>query len=201
MDWTEQLVTQLDRHWTGQVRPKFEGLTNAEYFWEPAPGAWNVRPRGTSTAPVQAGSGDFTIDFAFPEPDPPPVTTISWRLAHLIVGVFGARVGNHFGGPPVEYPTFGYAGTAAEALRQLDEVYRAWTAGVRGLGPDALAAPVGPAEGPWADRPMAELVLHINREAIHHGAEVLLLRDLFRRERAEYLGQPRVKWSQPPGPA
>jgi hypothetical protein len=26
---------------------------------------------------------------------------------------------------------------------------------------------------------MAELVLHINREAIHHGAEVALLRDLY----------------------
>jgi hypothetical protein len=27
---------------------------------------------------------------------------------------------------------------------------------------------------------MAELVLHISREAIHHGAEILLLRDLYR---------------------
>jgi hypothetical protein len=27
---------------------------------------------------------------------------------------------------------------------------------------------------------MAALVLHINREAIHHGAEILLLRDLYR---------------------
>ncbi|MCW2897625.1 MAG: hypothetical protein QOH87_4227 [Trebonia sp.] len=27
---------------------------------------------------------------------------------------------------------------------------------------------------------MASLVLHINREALHHGAEVALLRDLFR---------------------
>ena len=26
---------------------------------------------------------------------------------------------------------------------------------------------------------MAALVLHINREAIHHGAEVILLRDLY----------------------
>jgi len=26
---------------------------------------------------------------------------------------------------------------------------------------------------------MAELVLHINREAIHHGAEIALLRDLY----------------------
>ncbi len=31
---------------------------------------------------------------------------------------------------------------------------------------------------------MAELVLHINREAIHHGAEILLLRDLYRAKTA-----------------
>jgi hypothetical protein len=27
---------------------------------------------------------------------------------------------------------------------------------------------------------MADLVLHINRETIHHGAEIALLRDLYR---------------------
>jgi hypothetical protein len=43
-----------------------------------------------------------------------------------------------------------------------------------------MAAPCGPAEGPFADYPMAALVLHINREVIHHGAEVALLRDLYR---------------------
>ena len=88
---------------------------------------WNVRPRGTSSAPVQAGSGAFTIDFAFPPPEPPPVTTIAWRLAHVIVGVFGARVAAHFGGPPTDYQSFDYAGTADAALSQLDEVYDAWT--------------------------------------------------------------------------
>ena len=180
LDWTEQLVEQLDWHWRGQLRPRLQGLGDDEYFWEPARAAWNVRPRGTSTAPVQAGSGDFTIDFAFPEPDPPPVTTIAWRLGHLIVGVLGARAGAHFGGPPVAYETFAYAGTADEALRQLDEAYGRWTRGVRGLGPAELARPCGPAEGPYAEYPMAALVLHINREVIHHGAEVALLRDLYR---------------------
>jgi hypothetical protein len=29
----------------------------------------------------------------------------------------------------------------------------------------------GPAEGPYADHPLPELILHSNREAIHHGAE------------------------------
>jgi hypothetical protein len=179
LDWTGQLVGQLEWHWSGQLRPRLSGLSDEEYFWEPAPGAWNVRPRGTSTAPMAAGGGAFTVDFAFPEPEPAPVTTIAWRLAHVIVGVFGARVAGHFGGPPAEYPTWEYAGTADEALRQLDAAYDAWIGGVRGLDEAALARPCGPAEGPWAEHPMAELVLHINREAIHHGAEIALLRDLY----------------------
>jgi hypothetical protein len=32
----------------------------------------------------------------------------------------------------------------------------------------------------WAEESYAALVLHINREVIHHGAEVLTLRDLYR---------------------
>jgi hypothetical protein len=180
LDWTVQLSEQLEWHWHGLVRPKLDGLTDEEYFREPAPGAWSVRPRGTSTAPVQAGSGAFTIDFALPQPDPPPFTTIAWRLAHIIVGVFGARAGSHFGAPSMDYESFAYAGTAAEALAQLDEAHDAWAAGVRGLDAAALERPVGPAEGPFAEHSMAELVLHINREAIHHGAEILLLRDLYR---------------------
>ncbi|WP_460777513.1 hypothetical protein [Nocardiopsis nanhaiensis] len=43
-----------------------------------------------------------------------------------------------------------------------------------------LAVPVGEAEGEWAAYPMATLVLHVNREIIHHGAETALLRDLHR---------------------
>jgi hypothetical protein len=179
IDWTAQLVEQLEWHWQGQLRPRLAGLTDNEYFWAPAPNSWNIHPRGHSTAPVQAGGGEFTIDFAFPEPDPPPVTTIAWRLAHIIVGVLGMRVASHFGGPAMDYMSFDYAGTAAEALRQLDEVHDAWLAGVRGLDAAGLARPVGPAEGPWAEHPMAELVLHINREVIHHGAEISLLRDLY----------------------
>jgi hypothetical protein len=83
----------------------------------------------------------------------------------------------------MDYQSFPYAGTAAQALCQLDETYRdwsTWSTGVRGLSGADLAAPCGPAEGSWDDAPMAELVLHINREAIHHGAEIAVLRDLYR---------------------
>ncbi len=178
--WHTLSADQLSWHWDHHLRPRLDGLSDHEYGWEPVPGCWGVRRRGTSTAPVQAGAGAYTIDFALPEPDPPPVTTIAWRLAHLVVGVLGERVASHFGGPPTSYVDHHYAGTAAAALTQLDDAYVRWDAGVRGLGPDGMVAPCGPAEGPWQDSPMAELVLHINREVIHHGAEVLLLRDLYR---------------------
>ncbi|GGN59541.1 hypothetical protein GCM10010112_14680 [Actinoplanes lobatus] len=178
LDWNRELLDQLDWHWRTHLRPRLDGISDAEYLWEPVPDCWSVRPRGRSSTPMAAGTGDHLIDFALPEPVPAPVTTIAWRLGHLIVGVFGMRNASHFGGPPMDYGSFDYAGTAAEALRQLDEAYTRWTDGVRGLGGDGPARPCGPAEGPFGEYPMATLVLHINREAIHHGAEIALLRDL-----------------------
>jgi hypothetical protein len=180
--WNRRLREQLDHHWRGQLRPGLEGLTDDEYFWEPAPGAWSIRRRGTATTSMAAGAGDLTIDWEYPEPSPPPVTTIAWRLAHIIVGVLGVRSASHFGGPPADYLSFTYAGTAAGALAQLDDAYAIWDAGVTALGEDGLHRPCGPAEGAFADEPLATLILHINREVIHHGAEILLLRDLFRHQ-------------------
>lgn len=181
VEWNDELIDQLDWHWTNQFRPRLTGLGDDEYFWEPAPGCWNVRPRDESTAPLALGSGEFVVDFAYPAPVPPPVTTIAWRIAHLVVGVLGMRVALHFGGPPVDYRGFAYAGNAATALAQLDEAYAGWLEGVRRLGEDGLARPCGPVEGPLAQRPMAALVMHVNREVMHHGAEIALLRDLYLR--------------------
>ncbi len=45
--------------------------------------------------------------------------------------------------------------------------------------PAQLGSGCGPAEGQWASHPMSELVLHINREMIHHGAEIACLQDLY----------------------
>ncbi|GAB7038609.1 DinB family protein [Catenuloplanes sp. NPDC020197] len=177
--WSHELAGQLAWHWENQLRPRLAGLTDEEYFWEPVDGCWSVRRRGTGAAPIAAGSGEFTIDFAFPQPEPPPVTTIAWRLGHVIVGVFGLRVATHFGGPAVDYGSHDYAGSANGALTQLDAGYAAWIAGVRALDDAALARPCGPPEA-FPDAPMATLVLHIHREVIHHGAEIALLRDLYR---------------------
>jgi hypothetical protein len=176
--WNHRLRDQLDFHWTTQLRPRLEGLTDEEYFWEPVPGAWAVRPRGTGTAPIRAGRGEVVIDFAFPEPVPAPVTTIGWRLGHVIVGCLAMRSAGHFGGPPADYDSWSYAATAADALAQLDTEMARWTAGVVALGEEGLLRKVGDTE-PFPELTMADLVLHIQREVIHHGAEIALLRDLY----------------------
>ncbi len=128
---------------------------------------------------MRGQDGGLTIDWACPPPDPAPFTTIAWRLNHIIVSVLAQRVASHFGGPAADWETWPYAATAAEALDQLDAAYESWVAGVRALGEDGLARPCGPAEGPYADAPLAALVTHIHREVIHHGAEICTIRDLY----------------------
>jgi hypothetical protein len=178
--WNETLRQQLDFHYRRMFRPRLVGLTDSECLWEPAPGAWSIRPRGTCTSPVPIGAGAMQRDDASEEPDPPPVTTIAWRIAHMTVECLSMRTMNHFDGPAAHWETWEYTDHADEALAQLDAAYDAWSAGVTGLGEEGLARAVGSAEGPWAESPYADLVLHINRELIHHGAEICLLRDLYR---------------------
>lgn len=189
--WNDALVEQLDWYWTNHARPRLDGLADDEYRWEPVAGCWSLRPRSDALAePV--GVGATSIDFVVPEPEPEPgpepgpgldqapVTTIAWRMAHIAIGIFGTRAADHFGEPgSVEYENTDYSLTAVGGLELLDRHYAAWTAGVRALGDDGLATPCGPAEGPFADNPLLDLVLHINREAIHHMAEIALLRDLY----------------------
>ncbi|MGA8246065.1 MAG: DinB family protein [Nocardioides sp.] len=181
VDWNAELAAQLTWHWEHLLRPRLAGLSDEEYLWEPVPGCWSLRRRGIPTSWRTAGAGEFVMEYDVPDPEPAPVTTIAWRLAHVIVGCLAARTASHFGGAPAGYDSWSYAGTADQAVAQLDEQYAAWSAGVAALGDEGLARPCGDAEGPFAAYPLAALVLHINREMIHHGAEICLLRDLYLR--------------------
>lgn len=181
IDWTAEVLCQIETHWQAQLRPRLEGLTDEEFFWEPVPGCWSVRRRGEGTAPVAWGSGEFTLDHG-QDTDPAPVTTIAWRLGHLIRSIASTN-GVYFGGPGVDAETFDYPGTAESAVARLDEVYANFVAGVRSLGDAGLAEPQGDRSPPaFANAPVARVVLYTSVEAVHHGAEVCLLRDLYLRD-------------------
>lgn len=179
IDWNAEVVDQLESHWRSRLRPRLDGLTDDEYFWEPVPGSWSLRRRGEGSAPISLGSGEFRMDYAEPPHDREPVTTIAWRLAHLI-DVLGAPTAPHFEVTSADPPSIEFAGSAPAALRQLDEGYEAWISDVRSLGVAGLTRPQGDLSPPqFADAPVARLIMYAHVEVIHHGAEICLLRDLY----------------------
>jgi hypothetical protein len=156
-----EVFEQLSWHWEAQLRPRLEGLTPEELHWEPVPDCWTVR--------------DGVPDWIWPTPEPAPVTTIAWRLAH-IAHCFHHRYQAHFGERVFTHDV------PDDLLGYVDAGYELWSRAILGADEKRLARPH---QGPpgTADQyyPMWAVVLHINREVIHHGAEVALLRDLYLR--------------------
>ncbi|HEY7271988.1 MAG TPA: DinB family protein [Actinoplanes sp.] len=182
MDWVRALaVDQLGFYWDTHLWPRLQGLTDEEYFWEPVPGAWSLRTDA---------DGVFVQDGARVRPPvPPPVTTIAWRIVHVAVGVFYTRASTFFGdgSVPADADMFDprheparLPGSAAEALTLLESSYRWWRDGLLSLDESALLAPLGPRGAYFAEDSMAALVIHLNRETMHHGGEIGVLRDLYR---------------------
>ncbi len=150
---------------------RLEGLTDEEFEFEPVEGCWTVR---------EASPGVFTMDAVRPEPDPPPLTTIAWRLGHVACHVLGGfATWLRDGGSP--FPdTDEVPGTAAEAIAAVEHHGRRFREGMARLDVAGWVAPIGEQFGEHASSSTAGLVLHVLDELTHHAAEVALLRDLYR---------------------
>jgi hypothetical protein len=153
---------------------RLEGLGTEEYLWEPAPGAWSVRP---------AGDGRWLADWADPEPVPAPVTTIAWRIWHIASDCLADYLARSPAGRLLEVSGTQWHGDVDPARRDLRTAGAAFRAAMVGLGDDGLGQPLGPDWGPYADDSWADLFVHALDELAHHGAEIALLRDLYLRRR------------------
>ena len=180
MSCGELLIGQLEFYWDFHLRPRLEGLTDDEYLWAPAEPSWTVHPDA---------DGKIVMDREWPEPSPPPITTIAWRLVHIGVGCFATRASTFFGDgsvpddadmfDPRRIPS-DLPGTAGAGLEFLDYWYGRWHDGIKGLDEEALNKQLGPKGNQFAKDSMLGLITHLNREVLHHGAEISLLRDLYR---------------------
>ena len=179
LDVKRILLEQLDWHWKQMLIPRLQGLTDEEYFWEPYPGCWSIRRLDDGTWSARWERGPIA-------PEPEPLTTIAWRMAHM-AEMMMRRSANQFGAKGFEPDT---VGTADNAIARLRSGYADWMGGLEALDATELERPTGPTEGPYANEPLATLVQHMNRELIHHGAEVSLLRDLYR---AKQLAHPVIQ--------
>ena len=177
--WRDLLLDQLSFYWDFHLWPRLDGLADDEYLWEPASPAWSVR-RGPDGVP--------RLEQEVPEPEISPVTTIAWRMVHVGRDVLGRRARALFGptDAPADADMFDPRHwpdapiTAEDGLAMLEEGYRSWRAGIERLDDESLLRPIGPKGAEFAESPLAALVTHLSREAMAHGAEICLLRDLYR---------------------
>jgi hypothetical protein len=149
---------------------RLAGLGDDEYLWEPARQVWTVR---------RTDDG-WLADWASPDPDPAPVTTIAWRIWHLASDCLADYLSRSPAGRPLSVEGRQWHGDAATALRELRTAAHAFRTEVVAMGEDGIWRPLGPDWGPYAEAGWAELVLHAVDELAHHGAELGLMRDLYR---------------------
>ena len=163
------------------------GIGDEEFFWEPVAGCWTVHPRSEVRAASADGCGEWVIDYEVPDPDPAPVTTIAWRTVHIAAVnylywdyAFGPATASF----DLEMP--GNAAAATEWLRASQEPLSAVLAEL------AEADLKTPRKTNWGELwPCHKIVSTLINEQVHHGAEIGLLRDLYRNR--DSLGNQRSK--------
>ncbi|MFG2466810.1 DinB family protein [Streptomyces canus] len=188
-DWScERLTGRL----TGPVMDSGDGsrtpvgvLTDDEYLWEPVPDCWSVCRRTDgpgARAAFLSGTGDWGRDAApHPHPVPPPFTTLAWRLSHLSEMLF-LRADHTTGTHTLTRDDYRVSGTAAEAMAAFETAAEAWRTALRATADTDLDT-VGRCTYPHgsdAEEPFLDVVWWVNQEVLHHGAEIALLRDLYR---------------------
>jgi len=156
-----------------RTRQRLDGLTDDELFWEPVPDCWSVRRRHDGTHRADGGAIDRVE----------PFTTIAWRLWHLTTCYGSARhaawlgVDRTGGGFEQDDPA---PAAVAEARAAFEEAESWWREVLAALPDNAWSEPLGAIAGPYGDADKASFVLHQLDEQIHHGAELGVLRDLYR---------------------
>jgi hypothetical protein len=161
-------------------------MTDEEYLWEPVPNCWTVRPRAAGPGPgatMLLGAGEWGRDNARPtDPWPPPFTTIAWRLAHLSE-MLTLRADHMAGSHSLTFEDYIHSGNAAGGLAAFETGADAWRAVLLGVDDDAALDVVGRSTFPYGsdpEDPFIETAWWVNQELLHHGAEIALLRDLYR---------------------
>jgi uncharacterized damage-inducible protein DinB len=161
------LAVQMDEVYA-RLRGRLEGLSEEEYFWEPVSGCWTVH---------RDESGAWVADYADPDPDPAPFTTIGWRLVHIA----DCKVMYHewaFGERRLTFPDLAAPATVAGAVGRLEQGQQLLRAALGRLTDGALEEP---RLTNWGERwPAWRIFWAMIDHDAHHGAEIGCLRDLYR---------------------
>lgn len=168
----DSITRAFDEVWR-RTRGRLDGLTEAEYLWEPVPDGWSLRPDAGGRWRIDGDGGGG------PTPEPIPVATIAWRIGHvgLMFADFGTRL---FHGRNITLDDVEFSGTVAGGLEFLETAYVVhWREPLGAMADERWWEPSGPAFFGYADHPVIDTVLHVLDELTHHAAELGVLRDLY----------------------
>ena len=177
----EDVLSYFDE-WLRRVRERLDGLSEDEYLWEPVPGCWSVRP--TPDGPRSIASSPIPILRRSPRSrgacgtSPSSASTATRPECSAVTAPISTD--RHF---TLE---------ASEAVDILERAAANFRAGLVDKGPNWLFDQLGPKYGPYAEATFLGLMLHVIDELVHHGAEVALLRDLYRAGARHLMADARV---------
>lgn len=161
------LATQMDEAYDS-LRRRLEGLSDQEFFWEPVPGCWTAHPDE---------SGRWVVDYAIPHPDPPPFTTIAWRLLHIAT----CKVMYYeyaFGPGRLTWDELEIPHTVADTLAMLEDGHARLRRALDELADDDLEEL---RLTNWGEQwPTWRFFWTMIGHDLHHGAEIGCLRDFYR---------------------
>lgn len=160
------LLATLDETYE-RLRRRSEGLTDAEFFWQPVAGSWTIHPDP---------DGRWTYDYAIPEPHPAPMTTIGWQLVHLAT----CKVMYHewaYGPARLTFPDLDIPNTAAGALAMLDQGHALLRGDLEPLSDADLDEPRRHSSG--ATWPAWRIFTVMIDHDAFHGGVIGVLRDLY----------------------
>lgn len=159
---------------------RMEGLTDAEYQWQPVPDCMTVRRTDDGVYRADSRPPDSSTSAGAPE----PMTTIAWRTWHIGSFCLRGYVIHFFEDVPDFGDRFEWPGTADLGKLALEEDWVRFVTRVGALGDERLLAPIGKLAEPygWGEASYLALALHALDEVAHHGGEIGLMRDLYLRQ-------------------
>lgn len=162
----ELLKVQMTDAWDGLSR-SLVGITDNEFYWQPVQNCWTVH---------QDERGTWIMDYAEPEPDPPPFTTIGWRIVHTAACKW-MYYEYAFGQAKLDWDDLDIPHNAEGAFAWLESGHRKLMQELERLTDDDLNEL---RRTNWGEEwPTWRIFWAMIYHDLHHGAEMSCLRDLY----------------------
>lgn len=162
----ELLKTEMMIAWEG-LSTSLLGLTDEEFYWQPVPDCWTIH---------QDEEGRWIIDYVEPEPEPPPFTTIGWRLVHTAACKW-MYYEYAFGLGALLWDSLPIPHSSEMAIKWLGDGHEKLQNALEGLSDEDLSLS---RKTNWGDDwPTWRIFWAMIYHDLHHGAEISCLRDLY----------------------